>query len=91
MSTDDIYINIDGHTYIRAELTESAREIENFNLLIRIAEEKIATIRAESQELPHDDEAEERAIDEINDIKMAIDDLGVHIDRLTNIPRQHSS
>jgi hypothetical protein len=91
MSADDIYINIDGYTYIRAELIESAREIESFNLLIRIAEEKIAAIRARSQKLPHDDEAEERATDEINDIKMAIDDLGVHIDRLAHIPRQHSS
>jgi hypothetical protein len=91
MSIDEIYINADGYTYIRAELAESAREIESFNLLIRIAEEKIAAIRARSQKLPHDDEAEEHATDEINDIKMAIDDLGVHIDRLTNIPRQHSS
>lgn len=87
MQQQTVYINHDGYIYILAERTEIARETENFRLLIAIAEEKISAIRSTIRD-SNSDEAAEDAMDEINSIKMAIDDLSVHLDRLIHIPRQ---
>jgi methyl-accepting chemotaxis protein len=87
MSTEEIYIERDGYTYLRIEPTEVAREIGSLKLVIRLAEEKIAALDLASRVSQEGSEAIEDAVDEINDIEMAIDDLKVHLGRLSNIPR----
>jgi len=92
MSTDDIYLQRAGYTFIRVEPTEVAREIESLKLLIRLAEEKITALKLTASRLGEEsEEAAEDLMDEINDIEMAVDDLQVYLERLRNIPRTDSN
>ncbi|MFZ4700863.1 MAG: hypothetical protein ACOYMG_12515 [Candidatus Methylumidiphilus sp.] len=91
MSTDNIYLQREGYTFIRVEPTEVAREIESLKLLIRLAEEKITALKLTASRLGEEsEEAAEDLMDEINDIEMAVDDLQVYLERLRNIPRTDS-
>lgn len=88
MSTEDIYIQRDDFAYIRVEPTEVAREIESLKLVIRIAEEKIASLREALRVYQEESEEFENGMDEINDIEMASDDLKVFLKRLISLPRK---
>lgn len=88
MSTEDIYFQQDGDTFIRVEPTELAREIVSLELVIRIAEEKIAALNLAALRVGEEsEEAAEDITDEINAIEMAIDDVQVYLERLRHIPR----
>lgn len=87
MNNDEIYIQREGYTYIRVEPTEVPREIESLKLAIRLAEEKIAALRAAASAAGEAPGIFEDGMDEINDIEISIDDLRVYLERLRNIPR----
>lgn len=91
MSTDEIYLQREGYTFIRVEPTEVAREIESLKLLSRLAEEKIAALKLTATRVGEEsEEAGEDIMDEINGIEMAVDDLKVYLERLSNMPRTDS-
>ena len=88
--TPEIYCNKDGYTYILAESTVVGRKIRSIELLILIANERIASSRQQLDPALLASEAIEDRQEEINDIELAIDDLTVYATRLRNIPKPSS-
>lgn len=85
MSNDAIYLRVDGYTYIRVDPASRAREILSLELAIRLAEEKVSELRSVWATLQLASEHQANALEEdIHDIELAIDDLGVHLDHLRN-------
>lgn len=85
--TPEIYCSKDGYTYILAESTEVGRKIRGIELLISVAQERIASSRLQLDPAQMAPEAIEDRQEEINDIEMAIDDLSVYAMRLRSIPK----